>query len=187
MCLIAYAESKHLILNLPLKRIWEENPHGAGLVSYKKGKIYASKGYQTIDNLTRAIDSLPDKTPVAVHFRFATHGSISPNNCHPFKVNEKTFLMHNGVLSGLGDSGLNGRSDSAHLARILGKLPYKDQNSLLEALSGKFLLANNKNITMHGSFEKYSNVLCSNTYFKIRPVQINYIGKTNNYFWSNAR
>lgn len=35
---------------------------------------------------------------VAIHFRWATHGSVCLANCHPFNFRNELLLMHNGVL-----------------------------------------------------------------------------------------
>jgi hypothetical protein len=53
---------------------------------------------------------------IAVHFRFSTKGSITVDNCHPFKVLDKDedgvdlYMMHNGSIPGLGERG--GKSDT---------------------------------------------------------------------------
>jgi predicted glutamine amidotransferase len=34
----------------------------------------------------------------AIHFRFATHGKVHPDNLHPFALKHGGYLMHNGIL-----------------------------------------------------------------------------------------
>ena len=71
-----------------------------------------SKGYMEWDDFEAAVKSLKlDKVaPVVFHFRIATHGRISPGNCHPFPLTKKVRnlevldcvtdlgIVHNGVL-----------------------------------------------------------------------------------------
>lgn len=182
MCLITYSECVKHILDLPLDTIWKANSHGAGIITYQGNKLQASKGYMTLETLERRLEHVPKKTPIAIHFRLATHGNINEYNTHPFKVGNIAYLMHNGILAGLGTSGTKGKSDSAHLARILSKLSYKDQLALLDELSGRFLLAHKKETTMHGNFEKYKHTYCSNTYFIAKPNLFKYT--TNKVGWN---
>lgn len=188
MCLIAYADCITKIQNLPLETIWKDNSHGAGLLTYRGNKLVASKGYMTLPSLLRKLEHIPKNTPVAIHFRLATHGSISEYNTHPFRVAKDSYLMHNGVLPALGNSGESGNSDSAHLARILSKLPHKDRKYLLESLNGRFLLASPKEISLHGSFEKHNDCHCSNTYFLPRKSLFTpgfNLSKNGKYFLNN--
>ena len=39
------------------------------------------------------------KSPIIIHFRWSTRGNVDQYNCHPFRVNPMTALIHNGVLS----------------------------------------------------------------------------------------
>ena len=72
------------------------------------GAVYIRKGFMTWDEFADGInfDALIDKACV-FHFRFATHGSTSPGNCHPFPVGgnlkrQKTrtdvAIAHNGIV-----------------------------------------------------------------------------------------
>ena len=49
------------------------------------------------EKLVARINSL--QTDAAIHFRMATHGTITTDNVHPFKVKGGSYLMHNGILS----------------------------------------------------------------------------------------
>ena len=75
--------------------------------------------------MTKSIDVA--STPMALHFRIATHGAVKPGCCHPFAVKDSyermrqtrisadVGFMHNGTLSGLETD--DSTSDSMAFAR----------------------------------------------------------------------
>lgn len=163
MCVIFYGTAKR-ILNLPLDLAWRQNDDGAGII-YETSKGYrALKGIMKLDDLEQALDLIGNAETV-VHLRMATHGKATKENTHPFKTGKHSYLVHNGILHGLGSAGDYGHSDSAHLAAILRRLPHHDQDALLEALPGKFAHATPKGIELYGAFTVLNGVQCSNTYF----------------------
>ena len=94
-----------------LRNCWERNPHGAGYAVADGDAVYIRKGFMTWDEFIGGInfDALIDKACV-FHFRFATHGSTSPGNCHPFpaagnlkrqKVRTDVAVAHNGIIRGV--------------------------------------------------------------------------------------
>lgn len=87
------------------------NPDGLGImwldtyeVTYHKSSEYSN---------------LYTDRPFIAHFRYATIGSISVENTHPFQCgnNKNEWLMMNGTIDGLGD---NVMSDTRVLANQLG-------------------------------------------------------------------
>ena len=119
MCIIVY---KPAGIELPskdtLRECWDNNPHGAGLMWPDGERVNLQKGYMSweefetaLDDVTKGIDVT--STPMALHFRIATHGAIVPGCCHPFavkdsfermrqtKISAEVGFMHNGTLSGL--------------------------------------------------------------------------------------
>ena len=92
-----------------LKACWERNPHGAGFAVATGKHVYIRKGFMTWDEFAAIdFDGLEDHACV-FHFRYATHGSMSPGNCHPFPIvgNLKrtdatvdVAVAHNGVILG---------------------------------------------------------------------------------------
>ena len=77
-----------------LNRCATLNPHGFGFAT--KDKIYKTL---SCEEFFKAIKEIPRTETAILHFRFATHGSIKIENCHPFK-DEKSGISfaHNGVL-----------------------------------------------------------------------------------------
>lgn len=78
-----------------LTRAKKYNPHGCGLCSpstFYKGLSFAA--------LLKAAAKVGVDEPCLLHFRWATHGSVKRENCHPFYDEATgTYFMHNGVLS----------------------------------------------------------------------------------------
>ena len=53
--------------------------------------------YSDLDHFLNELRGIPTNVAAAVHFRWATHGSVKVGNCHPFVYNDFA-MMHNGVL-----------------------------------------------------------------------------------------
>lgn len=118
MCIIIHKpESKTVDLET-LARCFEANSHGAGYMFIEEDRVWGNKGYMTFDELEASLkenglmenDQLVRDLAITLHFRKATHGGISPGNCHPFPVTNKVSLLkaryweapigvaHNGVI-----------------------------------------------------------------------------------------
>jgi hypothetical protein len=89
------------------KEVWAEcfrcNGHGAGLTYEENGDLIVDKGFFKFDDLYAEIEKHEEKDLV-VHFRIASAGAISPENCHPFYYESENFpqfafaIAHNGTL-----------------------------------------------------------------------------------------
>jgi hypothetical protein len=167
MCLIAIGKCAD-ILAADVKEMWSSNSDGAGVAAHKDGKPYPIKGIMKLQQLMRVLKTIPADQMIAVHFRWATHGAVTPGNTHPFRVDNDTLLMHNGVLSEFGQAGKNGESDSKHLARVLGQVDVKDRAAVLKSLSGKYCLITPTNFHMYGHFTKQKEVHYSNMFWERR-------------------
>ena len=70
------------------------NPHGFGFAT--KNRIYKTLSYSEFFDATKRIRK--DEAAI-LHFRYATHGSIKLENCHPFRdAKTGVSFAHNGVL-----------------------------------------------------------------------------------------
>ena len=83
----------------------------------------------------------------------ATHGSVSLDNTHPFYVNDKVALVHNGILHCVEDDKKNDRSDTRVFAEDVLKPMLRGGNGLLLVPSFKemaehFIGRNNIVVTM---------------------------------------
>lgn len=70
------------------------NPHGFGFAT--KDRIYKTLSFE---DFKREIKTISVHETAILHFRYATHGSIKLENCHPFKDEESgVSFAHNGIL-----------------------------------------------------------------------------------------
>lgn len=87
---------------------FKANPHGAGFaIARGGGKVEVSKGFFNVEDFFKAWDATDTRDfDALIHFRVATHGKISKDNCHPFhfkgKDGNEFAAIHNGVLSEFG-------------------------------------------------------------------------------------
>jgi len=103
MCLIAYSPDGAPIPNKALRSAYAINHDGIGVMSQLgvrrftgRGALRKARRYLRAEVLGRAF-------PFAIHFRYATHGAVSPENTHPFAIpNGGGYVMHNGVISWCG-------------------------------------------------------------------------------------
>ena len=97
MCCILYipAGVETPAINL-LESVYIFNRHGIGFAD-ADGNSFKTLSF---GKFTKAIQKRRKESHCIIHFRLATHGSISTKNCHPFydKDNDVWFA-HNGVLS----------------------------------------------------------------------------------------
>ena len=120
MCIIAVKpQGKESLSVETITACWGNNPDGAGFVIHRPGDpLLIQKGFMTLETLINALDAsgIQKEDTVLYHFRIATSGGVSPENCHPFPISSrvkdlkaltitsKTAFVHNGILGkGCGD------------------------------------------------------------------------------------
>jgi len=102
MCLLcvlkpgAEPNEKHLFTSA------DNNPDGFGYAFHLGDTIVTGRGMDKKDVIGRFM-TLREKHPntwAMFHARYATHGSINKDNCHPFRVDGSvnTVIGHNGIL-----------------------------------------------------------------------------------------
>lgn len=137
------------------------NPHGCGLMTADGRSLHSLDARAFIDYLL----GFSPGDDLAIHFRFATHGSVCSANCHPFYYRGIT-LMHNGVLP---IQPLKDRTDSeTYLRRIAPGLSRYGLNSgyASEALTipgSRFAVAMDGAIRLFGEFSEFGGLYFSNT------------------------
>ena len=100
MCLAIYKPQNKKVIKSEMETAWESNDDGAGFAYPYKGKVIIEKGFMTFNSFWNAIEPHMDK-PMAIHFRWSTHGLVDENNCHPFAITDELAMIHNGVISGI--------------------------------------------------------------------------------------
>lgn len=103
MCIAIYKPEGKVLSLATLKECYTSNPDGAGFMYAENKKLHIEKGFFSFKSFYDAFKKHEDKQTV-IHFRIKTHGKIDTANCHPFAVNNAIGFVHNGVISGFGDS-----------------------------------------------------------------------------------
>lgn len=176
MCLIIHAGKKTPISENILKTAKERNRDGWGVCWFADGRLHAKKSLD-MDKLISFVSKLEDYERI-VHLRMTTHGHTNMNNCHPFKVADGLFFMHNGVMSEF-DKVKDGRSDTAQFVHsILSPMVQRNGSEVLSEfwfrnILDKYASPNQRFALMDahgrvfraGSWTKHeSGVYLSNTY-----------------------
>jgi len=116
MCIIIY---KPAGLRLPAEYVRLKcelsNPHGFGFATPRR--IYHSMDRREFERELKR--SVRKKDPCIIHCRIATHGSIRPENCHPFvDLPSGVAFAHNGILN-IKPIGDKTDSETAFLTRFV--------------------------------------------------------------------
>ena len=100
MCIIIYNRKGRLDGDM-LKRASDANPDGAGMMYSVDGVLHVFKNMKNgkvIDEYFRVRKLYPE-VAIGLHFRIRTDGLLNLAGCHPYRVNDKTSLMHNGIIA----------------------------------------------------------------------------------------
>lgn len=93
-----------------LETCFWNNPHGAGFMYAKGGRVHIQKGYMDFFDFLDGIRGIEKHMTTVIHFRYATSGGISPEHCHPFPLSQTTRMLrkthvvsdagacHNGII-----------------------------------------------------------------------------------------
>lgn len=76
------------------------NPDGAGFAFInEEGKVDFCKSVVVDDEFYKLYEKIAKEStgPMLLHFRIGTQGTISDENCHPFRIKDGA-LIHNGIL-----------------------------------------------------------------------------------------
>jgi len=80
------------------REAFSSNSDGAGFAYWDGSSVVIKKGFFKVKKLIKAYMKEAAGKPCLVHFRWATHGNINVNNCHPFRLSSGAAAIHNGVL-----------------------------------------------------------------------------------------
>jgi glutamine amidotransferase len=99
MCLAIYKPRGIHIAKKYLCNGFTNNDDGAGFaVATRDKRLEVHKGFSTFDAFYEAYQKYAGETMI-IHFRWATHGDRTDDNCHPFEMCASHVAMaHNGVL-----------------------------------------------------------------------------------------
>lgn len=152
MCLLIFKPENIVIPYAYLQAADIANPHGCG-IAYPDGKVTRTlKGAKWgADDIARALESIGN-APAIIHFRYATHGSLTNANTHPFLLPRGVAAAHNGIINGV--TCRDDESDTrAYLRQHVVPFVGKGQNitdSLFLATIGAQVGAGNKLVFLDG-------------------------------------
>lgn len=110
MCLIAIHTAAQRLSDSDVKAAYAHNRDGIGIMYAHRNKVWIAKSKpesadQCLSHYTHWLDAAPKGVEIVAHWRYATHGTKSLDNVHPFSVpGSNAALAHNGVISGYGNA-----------------------------------------------------------------------------------
>ncbi len=145
-----------------LNRIKRINNHGFGFVSTKHH--FKTMNYQKfLDHLSM----VQTDEECIIHMRYATHGSISRHNCHPFEENG-VYFAHNGILP---IDSVNDMTDSEIVFRdvvypAIAAFGFRSEaaEKAIKTIIGfsRFAIMYNGQVALYGSYQKLNGIYYSN-------------------------
>ena len=128
MCIICVSPARTRQPSISqIKMMFMNNPHGAGYMFAREGRVHIHKGFMDIDSFLSAIkaEHFTTKDSVVYHFRISTQAGVNPEMTHPFPLSNRLERMekldttcrigvaHNGVIRLTADPDNRRYSDTA--------------------------------------------------------------------------
>lgn len=115
MCVAIYKPPGVEIPEDILEACFNFNPHGMGFATPKDGVMRITKGFFRFDRFLECYRAKVDsENPALIHFRYASAGAIDQYNCHPWRINARVCMIHNGTLR---HRYTHSMSDTGHFTR----------------------------------------------------------------------
>ena len=191
MCIICVSPKRVRQPNVTtIRRMFRNNPDGAGYMVARDGKVTISKGFMDVDEYIEAIraEHFTAKDPVVYHFRISTQAGVNPEMTHPFPLSNRIEHMkvldvecscgvaHNGIIRLTTDRNNHEYSDTAlfianYLSLIIrepGDLKDERILTLIHRLAGSKLaiMDGDGYIATVGEYINQKGLLFSNTSFE---------------------
>ena len=122
MCIAILTTPGKILDEAVFRRCWRNNQDGFGMawVHESTGEVMLDKGWLAQEGALKGYMRIAEQLknadrPMLLHFRAATVGQISADNCHPFKV-KGGAMIHNGTFW---RDNKASKSDSQQLAEIM--------------------------------------------------------------------
>ena len=110
-----------------IRTMFYRNPHGAGYMFARDGRVEIRKGFMRLDEYLRAIreERFTAADSVVYHFRISTQAGVNPEMTHPFPLSNQPARLrrldqscrigvaHNGVIRLTSDPDNERYSDTA--------------------------------------------------------------------------
>lgn len=157
MCIAIWKPQGYTLSDETIQESWNRNSDGAGFMYAENNELIVVKGLMTLHDFKLAYEPHKEKGCV-LHFRIKTHGATDQENTHPFFVDNRLGIVHNGILSNVDTSTDPSKSDTWHFnQQYLGMLRKNNHNfftnpiykAMVEAYIGgsKLIFMDNKGKT----------------------------------------
>ena len=128
MCIICVSPARTRQPSISqIKTMFMNNPHGAGYMFAREGRVHIHKGFMDIDSFLSAVkaEHFTAKDSVVYHFRISTQAGVNPEMTHPFPLSNRLPIMkaldvecpcgvaHNGIIRLTSDPSQREYSDTA--------------------------------------------------------------------------
>jgi hypothetical protein len=128
MCVICGLQTGAKVTEAEFDEMWKSNPQGFGYAFVDgHNRIFVDKALELAEAKEKFFphfEQFGDDSPFMLHFRIKTHGEKCLENTHPFKVNDRLVMSHNGVIGKCLPKGDDKRSDTRIFTEdLLRKLP----------------------------------------------------------------
>lgn len=98
MCILIASPYGSVLTHSELLSCFQSNPDGIGVSVWNGHEIETFKAMDLAD-FTETYLEIAEGNPHILHFRWATHGVVGLENCHPFVDKRNRIAMaHNGIL-----------------------------------------------------------------------------------------
>lgn len=116
MCIAIHKPEGFLLTDSTIEESWNHNPDGAGFMYSEDNKLHIVKGLMTLNAFKEAYKPHEAKNCV-LHFRIKTHGNKDQENTHPFAIDDRLGMVHNGILTAVETKEDYTKSDTWHFTK----------------------------------------------------------------------
>ena len=157
---------------------------GFGVMWREDKKVHIVKGVMKHPEIVALVNSIPKEVEAAFHFRMATHGAVTDENCHPFPLSRRTDalqttdgvfdsgLVHNGIISKFGFANKTDTlSDTMNFIKYLNKktqerYAFQKMKVYVKDSYGKFIIFTPEWTYTFGGFIEENGLKFSNGTFR---------------------
>ena len=97
MCIICVSPARTRQPSISqIKMMFQSNPHGAGYMYARDGRVHIHKGFMDIDSFLSAVkaEHFTAKDSVVYHFRISTQAGVNPEMTHAVCLSEVILCSH---------------------------------------------------------------------------------------------
>lgn len=197
MCIAILKPNNKTLDKELLKVCAMNNPDGCGFAYVDDNNDIIVNKFMSFEDFWDEYSKVQDNKTMLIHFRIATHGNVELNNCHPFKLNNRMALIHNGIISGYGSRTKNISDTRDFIEKVIGNISHKMwKNPSFRTLVGnaigssKFAILdtdNNYYIINENKGFWDDGVWFSNNSYKYKKYTSSVSNKTTNKTYNNSR